>query len=147
MFRAPFLPKQHLHLRPGMVVNTSAYLVDAPFQRRSASLLGPITPLSPITPRLPADRGFANPDYRVGILLPTTCFHRNYNLISLLLGKLRVVTHVRPSDFGRNKKATMLPQPASPATIQSWTRKLKLRISIRGSGDNCADKRSITAGL
>ena len=73
---------------------------------------GPITPKIPVSSALRADCGFVN-IYNPGNLSRVmTCFHQGMNLVSLLLGKLCVASHVYSSCLAVRDRLVMLLQLA-----------------------------------
>ena len=87
-------------------------LVLASIHGKSVGLGGSITPKTPVSSALTADCGFVN-IYNPGNLgRVMTCFHQGMNLVSLLLGKLRVASHVYSSCLAVRDRLVMLLQLA-----------------------------------
>ena len=108
LLRTPVLAQRHLDQYPGFVPYPWSDLVLASIHGKSVGLGGSITPKTPVSSALTADCGFVN-IYNPGNLgRVMTCFHQGMNLVSLLLGKLRVASHVYASCLAVRDKLVML---------------------------------------
>jgi hypothetical protein len=85
--------------------------IEAPRQCQDMGLLGPVAAQPSIPAQFPTDGRIVAPYQLSNLCLAIFHFLQDVNLVSFLLGKLRVA-HLRSSYFGRLEKAAMLPQLA-----------------------------------
>ena len=112
LFRAPFLADQCLDLMPDVLINARTCLRVTPRHRQRVSLFGAVASQPPIALKFPADIRSVTPQQLGNLCLAIFGFLQDINLVSFLLGKLRVATDTCSSYFGRLEKAALLPQLA-----------------------------------
>ena len=110
--RTPRLADLCLDLLPNLATDAGLHPVVTPQQRQMVCPLGPITLKAPIPAQLPANGRFVAFQQSGNLCQDILGFLQDVNLVSFLLGKLRVATHLCSSYFGRLEKAAMLPQLA-----------------------------------
>jgi len=93
LFRAPVLAQQGFNPVPVIRRQSRLRLALPALDRKALRLLRAITSPSAVAPQLPADCGFVDADDGGNICLAISCFHQGENLVSLPLGKLRVMSH------------------------------------------------------
>ena len=91
LFWTPFLADQQLDLLPDLVTDTGLRLVVAPRQCEIVGLLGTVALQASVPAKLPADRSRITANDLSNLRLNMACFLERVNLVSFLLGKLRVV--------------------------------------------------------
>lgn len=117
LLRAPCLADQPFDMLPDARVKTGLGLFSASRQGQAVGLLRPIAFQPLIALEFKGDRGLVSGQRRGNRRRVEASFLQNINLISFLLGQLRVAAQVCSSCFGRWENTTMLPQLALPPTM------------------------------
>jgi hypothetical protein len=112
LLRAPVLAQRHLGQYPGLVIYPWSDFVFTSAHGESEGLVGSITPIGPVLSALTGDRGFVNVYNLSKLGWVMSCFHQGTNLVSLFLGKLCVISHVRSSCLVVRNRLVMLLQLA-----------------------------------
>jgi len=111
LLRTPFRSDQYVYKLPDLTADTGPCLVVTPRHCQVVGLLGPVALESPVAPQLPADGRFITFQQPGNLCLAIFGFLQDVNLVSFLLGKLRIASHVC-SSYLAVRKATMLTQLA-----------------------------------
>ena len=96
----PVLANQLLHLPPYGTAEPRANLGRWSLQQRQAvGLLGPVASQPTVAPQLSADRSLVTSEYRGNLALLVAGLFQCIDLVSFLLGELRVRSHQCSFDF------------------------------------------------
>jgi len=93
LFRAPVLAQQGFNPAPVLRRQSRLRLALPALDRKALRLLRALAAPAAVAPQLPADCGLVDADNVGNLGLVASRFHQGVNLVSLLLGKLRIMSH------------------------------------------------------
>ncbi len=91
LFGTPLLAQEHFDLLPGLGLNARCHSLLLSCAGQLMSLFGTLAALPPIAADLTRDRAFVDTDLSGDLGSVKASFHEGVNLVSLLLGEMRIV--------------------------------------------------------